>query len=82
VGRAAGGRRASPFRNFSKHSLRYLLETGFGYDSSLMGDDIPYACATATPRCSNFPSTGRSTTSRTTRTKLYRTDGSHGAKYC
>jgi peptidoglycan-N-acetylglucosamine deacetylase len=55
VGRAAGGRRASPFRNFSKHSLRYLLETGFGYDSSLMGDDIPYALRDSNASLLEFP---------------------------
>ena len=35
------GWRAPSFA-FSKHSLRYLIDQGFDYDSSLMGDDIPY----------------------------------------
>jgi peptidoglycan/xylan/chitin deacetylase (PgdA/CDA1 family) len=46
--RHAGGRprgwRAPGFA-FSKHSLRYLLEEGFAYDSSLMGDDVPHLIA-------------------------------------
>ena len=67
LGAGPRGWRAPSFV-FSKHSLRYLLEAGLEYDSSLMGDDIPTPCATATPRCSNFPSIGHSTTSRTTPT--------------
>jgi peptidoglycan-N-acetylglucosamine deacetylase len=35
------GWRAPSFA-FSKYSLRYLIDRGFDYDSSLMGDDIPY----------------------------------------
>lgn len=35
------GWRAPSFA-FSKHSLRFLIDAGFVYDSSLMGDDIPY----------------------------------------
>ncbi len=35
------GWRAPSFA-FSKHSLGYLIAEGFTYDSSLMGDDIPY----------------------------------------
>ena len=35
------GWRAPSFA-FSKHSLRYLIDQGFDYDSSLMGDDIPF----------------------------------------
>ena len=35
------GWRAPSFA-FSKHSLGYLIAEGFEYDSSLMGDDIPY----------------------------------------
>src|SRR6516162_3296658 len=62
VGARPRGWRAPSFA-FSKYSLRYLIDAGFEYDSSLMGDDIR---ATATTGCSNFRSTGRSTTSRTT----------------
>ena len=40
-GAMARGWRAPSFA-FSKYSLAYLLEAGFEYDSSLMGDDIPY----------------------------------------
>ncbi|RFU66621.1 polysaccharide deacetylase family protein [Peribacillus glennii] len=32
----------APMYNFSKHSLEFLAEEGFLYDSTLMGDDIPY----------------------------------------
>lgn len=39
------GWRAPSFA-FSKHSLGYLIERGFDYDSSLMGDDIPYMLRT------------------------------------
>ena len=35
------GYRAPSYR-FSQHTLDLLLEEGFDYDSSLMGDDIPY----------------------------------------
>ena len=42
IGKRPRGWRAPSFA-FSKYSLRYLLEEGFSYDSSLMGDDIPYA---------------------------------------
>ena len=42
VGTRPRGWRAPSFA-FSKYSLSYLLEEGFAYDSSLMGDDIPYS---------------------------------------
>ncbi len=42
VGKPPRGWRAPSFA-FSKYSLRYLIDAGFDYDSSLMGDDIPYA---------------------------------------
>jgi len=42
IGAGPRGWRAPSFA-FSKYSLCYLLEAGFEYDSSLMGDDIPYA---------------------------------------
>ena len=32
----------APLYNFSKHSAELLIEEGFRYDASLMGDDIPY----------------------------------------
>lgn len=41
VGKRPRGWRAPSFA-FSKYSLPFLLEHGFEYDSSLMGDDIPY----------------------------------------
>jgi len=37
----------SPLYNFSKHTADLLAEEGFLYDSSLMGDDIPYLLKTA-----------------------------------
>ncbi len=40
-GRKPRGWRA-PLYNFSDHSLDLLIERGFAYDASLMGDDIPY----------------------------------------
>ena len=41
IGDKPRGWRAPSFA-FSKHSLRYLIDAGFSYDSSLMGDDVPY----------------------------------------
>jgi peptidoglycan/xylan/chitin deacetylase (PgdA/CDA1 family) len=41
TGRRPRGWRA-PLYNFSANSLDLLLERGFTYDASLMGDDIPY----------------------------------------
>ena len=41
TGKAPRGWRA-PLYNFSNHSARLLVERGFVYDASLMGDDIPY----------------------------------------
>ena len=32
----------APLYNFSKHSLDFLVDHGLKYDTSLMGDDIPY----------------------------------------
>ncbi|MFC5175603.1 polysaccharide deacetylase family protein [Nocardioides taihuensis] len=32
----------SPFYGFSKHTADLLAQEGFTYDSSLMGDDVPY----------------------------------------
>lgn len=41
VGKRPRGWRAPSFA-FSKQSLEYLIAEGFAYDSSLMGDDVPY----------------------------------------
>lgn len=41
LGRRPTGWRAPSFA-FSKHSLGFLVDEGFQYDSSLMGDDVPY----------------------------------------
>ncbi|PLR87741.1 polysaccharide deacetylase family protein [Bacillus sp. V33-4] len=41
TGKRPRGWRA-PMYNFSKHSLEFLAKEGFLYDSTLMGDDIPY----------------------------------------
>jgi peptidoglycan-N-acetylglucosamine deacetylase len=41
TGKRPRGWRAPSFA-FSKHSLGYLAAEGFVYDSSLMGDDVPY----------------------------------------
>jgi peptidoglycan/xylan/chitin deacetylase (PgdA/CDA1 family) len=54
LGAGPRGWRAPSFA-FSKHSLRYLLEAGFEYDSSLMGDDIPYALKDGNASLLEFP---------------------------
>ena len=54
VGAGPRGWRAPSFA-FSKHSLRYLLEAGFEYDSSLMGDDIPSALKDGNASLLEFP---------------------------
>ena len=41
MGHSPTGWRAPSFA-FSKYSLRYLIDAGFEYDSSLMGDDVPH----------------------------------------
>jgi peptidoglycan/xylan/chitin deacetylase (PgdA/CDA1 family) len=41
TGQRPRGHRAPSYR-FSKHSLDHLVQEGFAYDASLMGDDIPY----------------------------------------
>lgn len=41
LGKRPRGFRA-PLNEFSKHTLGYLIDAGFEYDSSLMGDDVPY----------------------------------------
>lgn len=45
TGRRPRGNR-SPLYNYSKNTTDLLIEEGFVYDSSLMGDDIPYVLAT------------------------------------
>jgi peptidoglycan/xylan/chitin deacetylase (PgdA/CDA1 family) len=54
LGPGPRGWRAPSFA-FSKHSLRYLIEAGFEYDSSLMGDDIPYALKDGNASLLEFP---------------------------
>ncbi|MFI4994943.1 MAG: polysaccharide deacetylase [Hyphomicrobiales bacterium] len=54
VGKRPRGWRAPSFA-FSKHSLAYLIAAGFDYDSSLMGDDIPYALKDASGQLLEFP---------------------------
>ena len=54
LGAGPRGWRAPSFA-FSKHSLRYLLEAGLEYDSSLMGDDIPYALRDGNASLLEFP---------------------------
>jgi len=54
VGKRPRGWRAPSFA-FSKYSLGYLLGEGFEYDSSLMGDDIPYAVSDASGSLLEFP---------------------------
>lgn len=48
------GWRAPAFA-FSKHSLELLIGAGFGYDSSLMGDEIPYMLEGAAGRLLELP---------------------------
>lgn len=36
----------SPLYNYSQHTTDLLIEEGFKYDSSLMGDDVPYILKT------------------------------------
>jgi peptidoglycan/xylan/chitin deacetylase (PgdA/CDA1 family) len=45
TGRRPRGNR-SPLYNFSIHTAELLAEEGFLYDSSLMGDDVPYLLST------------------------------------
>jgi len=55
TGRKPRGWRA-PLYNFSNHSAELLVERGFVYDSSLMGDDIPYLLEAANGRLVELPS--------------------------
>lgn len=58
VTKAAGTRPTgwrAPMYSFSEHSADLLIEEGFSYDSSLMGDDIPYVIATDKGRLIELP---------------------------
>ena len=45
----------SPLYNMSAETLRYLAEQGFIYDSSLMGDEVPYYIETGGGRILELP---------------------------
>jgi peptidoglycan-N-acetylglucosamine deacetylase len=45
----------APYYDFSGHSADLLIEEGFLYDSSLMGDDIPYILKTNQGELIEFP---------------------------
>ena len=47
---------APPLYNFSKNSADLLIEEGFLYDASLMGDDVPYVLRTAQGEIIELPS--------------------------
>ena len=46
----------APLYNFSDHSADLLIEEGFAYDASLMGDDVPYLLRTGTGELVELPS--------------------------
>jgi len=46
----------APLYNFSDHSAELLVERGFLYDASLMGDDVPYVLKTETGELIELPS--------------------------
>jgi len=46
----------APLYNFSNHSAELLVERGFRYDASLMGDDVPYMIDAATGSLVALPS--------------------------
>jgi peptidoglycan/xylan/chitin deacetylase (PgdA/CDA1 family) len=56
----ASGRRPRGYRApswaFSKHTLGQLLDAGFEYDGSLMGDDLPFLLTDGTRRLVELPS--------------------------
>ncbi|WP_167529465.1 polysaccharide deacetylase family protein, partial [Bradyrhizobium macuxiense] len=54
VGGKPRGWRAPGFA-FSKNSLKLLVRAGFEYDSSLMGDDVPYAVEGDSGKLLEFP---------------------------
>ena len=49
------GHRAPSYK-FSRHSLDLLLQEGFRYDASLMGDDLPYRLTNGTSSLLELPS--------------------------
>jgi peptidoglycan/xylan/chitin deacetylase (PgdA/CDA1 family) len=55
TGRRPRGWRA-PLYNFSDHSADLLVEEGFLYDASLMGDDVPYVLKTDKGELIELPS--------------------------
>lgn len=46
----------APLYNFSNHSAELLIERGFRYDASLMGDDVPYRLQAKTGSLIELPS--------------------------
>ena len=46
----------APLYNFSDHSADLLIEEGFAYDASLMGDDVPYLLRADTGELVELPS--------------------------
>ena len=46
----------APLYNFSNHSAEMLVERGFRYDASLMGDDVPYLIEAANGSLVEIPS--------------------------
>ena len=55
TGKRPRGWRA-PLYNFSNHSADLLIERGFCYDASLMGDDVPYIIETGKGSLVELPS--------------------------
>jgi peptidoglycan/xylan/chitin deacetylase (PgdA/CDA1 family) len=55
TGKRPRGWRA-PLYNFSKHSIDYMIDQGFIYDASLMGNDIPYILKTKSGSVIELPS--------------------------
>jgi peptidoglycan/xylan/chitin deacetylase (PgdA/CDA1 family) len=55
TGKRPRGWRA-PLYNFSNHSADLLIEEGFLYDASLMGDDVPYVLKTEQGELIELPS--------------------------
>jgi peptidoglycan/xylan/chitin deacetylase (PgdA/CDA1 family) len=54
TGKRPRGFRAPSYR-FSEHTLDFLIQEGFTYDASLMGDDIPYLLENKTGRVVELP---------------------------
>jgi peptidoglycan/xylan/chitin deacetylase (PgdA/CDA1 family) len=55
TGQSPRGWRA-PLYNMSEHSADLLIERGFSYDASLMGDDVPYLLRTGAGELVELPS--------------------------